>query len=156
MFCVNCGKQISDAARFCNYCGARVVDSDEKAVENSPIFSENSVSVPDDNVYNTENVENSVDLLKMYSSVSGSIPQMNEPIKSGEAPFSANAAPADIRGGAVGAQRGESPVPSEIPAPRKEPAERRYTIGHIIMCLVSTAVMAIVAGVFAGLYFSVV
>lgn len=201
MFCINCGKQIADTARFCNYCGAKVVDFDEKAVENSPISSENQVSAPADNVYNTENVENSVDLLKMNSSVSDSIPQMNEPVKSGETPFNGGVTPppsADIQSGAVGAQHGAmdsiNPVPpmmggtaqsgSNVPptmestapsgttipptmptaapsaaptaAARREPAERKYTLGHIIMCLASTAVMAIVAGVFAGLYFSVV
>lgn len=216
MFCINCGKQIADTARFCNYCGAKVVDFDEKTVENSPISSENPVSAPVDNVYNTENVENSVDLLKMNSSVSDSIPQMNEPVKSGETPFNGGATPptsADIQSGAVGAQRGTadsgnpvppmadgiapsgtavppvmdstapsgtavppmmdniapsgSPIPPAMPTaapaaeqtaatPCREPAERKYTLGHIIMCLASTAVMAIVAGVFAGLYFSVV
>lgn len=217
MFCINCGKQIADTARFCNYCGAKVVDFDEKAVENSPISSENQVSAPADNVYNTENVENSVDLLKMNSSDSGSIPQMNEPVKSGETPFNGGVTPppaADVQSGAVGAQHGAmdsgNPVPpmmggtaqsgSNVPpmmestatsgitvppmmestapsgttvpptmpaaapaaaptastTPRREPAERKYTLGHIIMCLASTAVMAIVAGVFAGLYFSVV
>lgn len=39
--------------------------------------------------------------------------------------------------------------------PEKRP-ERKYTLGHIMMCLAAVAVMAIVAGVFAGLYFSVV
>lgn len=41
------------------------------------------------------------------------------------------------------------------PVPEKRP-ERKYTLGHIMMCLAAVAVMAIVAGVFAGLYFSVV
>lgn len=49
------------------------------------------------------------------------------------------------------------------PAPLIEPVslvpekrERKYTLGHILLCLASTAIMAITAGVFAGLYFSVV
>lgn len=33
---------------------------------------------------------------------------------------------------------------------------RTFTLKHIIMCLVSTAICAIAAGVFAGLYFSVI
>lgn len=41
-------------------------------------------------------------------------------------------------------------------AAKKHTAEHKYTLGHLIMCLASTAIMAIVAGVFAGLYFSVV
>lgn len=41
-------------------------------------------------------------------------------------------------------------------APSKPERERKYTLGHIMLCLAATAVMAITAGVFAGLYFSVV
>lgn len=40
-------------------------------------------------------------------------------------------------------------------APIERP-ERKYTFGHIMMCLAAVAIMAITAGVFAGLYFSVV
>lgn len=45
---------------------------------------------------------------------------------------------------------------SAFAAPEKPKPERRYTLAHIILCLSSTAVMAIMAGIFAGLYFSVV
>ena len=38
----------------------------------------------------------------------------------------------------------------------KRPPERKYTLGHIMMCLAAAAVMAVTAGVFAGLYFSVI
>ena len=47
------------------------------------------------------------------------------------------------------------PVQSAKLTPENKP-ERKYTLGHIMMCLAAVAVMAIVAGVFAGLYFSVV
>ena len=40
-----------------------------------------------------------------------------------------------------------SPVQEQSP-------ERKYTLTHLLMCLASTAVFAIAAGVFAGLYFS--
>lgn len=39
---------------------------------------------------------------------------------------------------------------------QKPRRERKYTFGHIMICLAAVAVMAITAGVFAGLYFSVV
>lgn len=62
------------------------------------------------------------------------------------------------------------PAPSQIPIngegsvhvaevfekPAKPLPERKYTFGHIMLCLSAVAIMAIVAGVFAGLYFSVV
>lgn len=35
------------------------------------------------------------------------------------------------------------------------PPEKYYTFGHLALCLAAVALMAIVAGVFAGLYFSV-
>lgn len=48
-------------------------------------------------------------------------------------------------------------IPMNVPPaaqPKKE--EKYYTFNHILMCLGAVAVMAIVAGVFAGLYFSTI
>lgn len=43
------------------------------------------------------------------------------------------------------------------PQPAEEPDKRaKYTFGHIALCLAAVGVMAIVAGIFAGLYFSVI
>ncbi len=48
-------------------------------------------------------------------------------------------------------------VPSSAVVPEQKPKrERKYTLGHIMICLAAVAIMAITAGVFAGLYFSVV
>ena len=47
-----------------------------------------------------------------------------------------------------------APVP--VVKEKKPKEEKYYTFGHIMLCLSAVAVMAIVAGVFAGLYFSVV
>lgn len=47
------------------------------------------------------------------------------------------------------------PMKNTVPE-KKQEVGRTFTLKHIIMCLVSTAVCAIAAGVFAGLYFSVV
>lgn len=208
MFCVNCGKQIVDTARFCNYCGTKVVDFDEN-IQQSPVeIPENPISAPVEDVKIPENVENSVDLLKMQNDVLPDEPLMNEQPENSDTPFSEKETiPNDIKSGAVGAQRSadvstapetsdmqldvnipisqsvgqpeaisqpavqsepisqpvEQSTPINQPVGQSEPisqpavrSERRYTIGHIIMCLASTALMAIVAGVFAGLYFSVV
>ena len=38
----------------------------------------------------------------------------------------------------------------------KRPPERKYSLKHIVMCLAAAAVMAVAAGVFAGLYFSAI
>ena len=59
----------------------------------------------------------------------------------------------------------EMPVPrmapnfgAPVPAKKEKPpkAERYYTFGHIMLCLSAVALMAIVAGVFAGLYFTAI
>ncbi len=201
MFCVNCGKQIVDTARFCNYCGTKVVDFDENIQQVTAESSENPIPVSAEDVNSSENVENSVDLLKMQNDASSAEPQMNDLSENSDTPFSekeTDETPSpDIQSGAVGAQHSADAAPapetsdmqldvnipisqpSELSAPISQPSgqpepitqpseqpaaiaktaeqpERRYTIGHIIMCLASTALMAIVAGIFAGLYFSVV
>jgi len=199
MFCTNCGKRIIDTARFCNYCGAKIVDFDENRDSVSDNITENPASSALDNVINTENVENSGNLLKMTASVSSYIPQMNEPPKSGYSPDSVplsydsepspetsvppeagtataypNAAvdPYTTQTTSVSPEMGTTPAYPDTaasglpetgtpaaPAPTglpKEETPRKYTLGHLIMCLAASGVMAIAAGIFAGLYFSVV
>ena len=59
----------------------------------------------------------------------------------------------------------EEPIPrmapnfgATVPVKKEKPpkAERYYTFGHIMLCLSAVALMAIVAGVFAGLYFTAI
>ncbi|GEM_PF-7039676 len=54
-----------------------------------------------------------------------------------------------------------SPIPEAIPLepvkkPKKEKQEKYYTRGHIVFCLIVNGILAIAAGVFAGLYFTTV
>lgn len=58
-------------------------------------------------------------------------------------------------GAAQTAQNMNISIKNAVPE-EKQGVERTFTIKHIIICLVSTAVCAIAAGIFAGLYFSVV
>lgn len=48
------------------------------------------------------------------------------------------------------------PAASDISAELAEKPAKYYTFGHIALCLAAVGVMAIVAGIFAGLYFSVI
>ena len=66
---------------------------------------------------------------------------------------------------AVTAASASQPVAGVTPHPvitvkeqeKEKPApERKYSLKHIVMCLAAAAVMAVAAGVFAGLYFSVI
>ncbi len=212
MFCTNCGKRIIDTARFCNYCGAKIVGIDENRDLVSDNITENPVSPTPDNVINTENVENSGNLLKMTASVPSSIPKMNEIPKSGYSPDSVPITPdaaadpyaspavsvlpetetapvnpdtaADPYASPAASVLPETetapvnpdtaadpyaspavsvlpetetaPVNPDIAVLPKEETPRKYTLGHLIMCLAASGVMAIAAGIFAGLYFSVV
>ncbi|MCM1165810.1 MAG: zinc-ribbon domain-containing protein [Lachnospiraceae bacterium] len=158
MFCTNCGKEIIDTARFCNFCGAAVSNAAEsvpvsESVSEMPEAPESAEMPSVDGAYEyaaesaeeaaepfAETVENAVPTPNDIPSYGGSAPVYSAPPVYPEAPVSA------------------VPAVSEIPvqsAPESKP-ERRYTLGHIMMCLAAVAVMAIVAGVFAGLYFSVV
>lgn len=230
MFCTNCGKQVVEGARFCNYCGTKIVDFDEKqaetveTVETAGIGTDNPVSDGANSVLNSENVENSGNLLKTAEQFPNYVPKMNELPKSGYSPDSvpvsqeptiapvssilpsdegaserdqgaltddiggslSNAVPPispvssispngeaasegdpsartdDLTGSLSNAVSPTSPVSSistngvPISADKENKPERRYTLAHLVMCLASTAVMAIAAGIFAGLYFSVV
>ncbi len=52
-----------------------------------------------------------------------------------------------------------APAPESIPLPEKEQKtkpEKYYTTKHIVLCLVIAGAMAVAAGIFAGLYFSVI
>lgn len=49
-----------------------------------------------------------------------------------------------------------APIQPVQPAPPAEESGKRYTFGHIALCLAAVGVMAVVAGIFAGLYFSVI
>ncbi len=83
-----------------------------------------------------------------------------------------NYRPAETVNSATGRQLNETPwtgadmtvntgnaanVPNVVNIPnvptKKEP-ERKYTFAHLMMCLASTAIFAIAAGIFAGLYFA--
>lgn len=209
MFCTNCGKEIIDTARFCNYCGSRVIRLDpttSPAPSPSPAqTAEQVITTPAEPSYNAPTPEQNsgkdaqteasyTALLHLYDALnndnSANIPTQSPDMPSEEqntfAPESepvpqqstANTEPPPVfdqkidpypmpgaipkSGGSVSEEYSApmsyppydtiiEPVPS---APEKR--ERKYTLGHILLFLASTAVMAITAGIFAGLYFSVV
>lgn len=202
MFCINCGKQIIDTARFCNYCGSAVIREEE------PILRDIPQSLPNDEVSpaseaavcsiqsaETEAIsdENSVSSAEFAekAAVDGGVEFTQQTAevkeqslfvgKDEQTENSQTAEPIFASSGAVGFQNdGTIPNAQTVPqrtepqksgfavpdtaavqnnstaVPQSNSAPRMYTIGHIIMCLASTAIMAIAAGVFAGLYFSVV
>lgn len=53
-FCTQCGSQLSDDALFCNACGTKVADAEEKTVENTPISQEVNESAQTETAKETE------------------------------------------------------------------------------------------------------
>lgn len=228
MFCTNCGKEIINTARFCNYCGSpvqplmpppppvypsqnmgqpyipgtpapEVFGSEQnytavqpERVENavSGTFAENAPEVSaapenfDDNSDMSDHHQDPEQTAAVNYETADTGNYIPDPAISGAAPeaetisgqtavnnsiYSAAAEPYPMPG-AIPKSGGSfsgaysMPMPDTavniaaepvIPTPKRE-RERKYTLGHILLCLASTAIMAITAGVFAGLYFSVV
>ena len=241
MFCINCGREIINMARFCNYCGRPVQNiaplpypsqpypSQNKTQQGftaseAPLPEQNNTAAVDrgempDNTLNDVS-ENASDILSencnnTLNDVSGSSPDIlsencdntlnevsentSDPISenlktdlekpdygssvsdhyiSNEAPKTSSIPRQTAANGSLSAVYSAYPTPNSIPksgsgrafgtysTPTNKPAEdlpqthekpeRKYTLGHLLLCLASTAIMAITAGIFAGLYFSVV
>lgn len=202
MFCTNCGKEIIDTARFCNFCGAPVKNAAVPPVQpvQQPIYPQpapepvqpmpTEQAKPEQTNISETSASGEIGGGEAAGSIPDTAPEENaftevaaEPDEISDTlsePFSENASAVPPSDGAfprpnVIPTAGEStsasyaqpsypsvptapiapvvPVQSAVPAAKPE---RKYTFGHIMMCLAAVAVMAIVAGVFAGLYFSVV
>lgn len=158
MFCVNCGKELANDARFCSFCGAPVKDvivrtaepQKEAVAENETLNAEQPVS--EEAVLTTEQAvpENEV------SEEQPGDAALNAPLEEKTSLPTPNVIPT-MGVGTSSPANANTPITENtnaVPAPEKP--ERRYTLGHIFICLAAVAVMAITAGVFAGLYFSVV
>lgn len=163
MFCSQCGKQLDNNALFCTFCGARTNNTAGSPAPVSAPVSAPVTAAPETVREDSQPKPVSSDTAATEP-VSQTAPQpVSEPVSQTvpqPAPAPApevqpavttepamdffNDSPADVQ-----AQVPLSPVPEE-----KEP--KYYTFGHIALCLAAVAVMAIVAGVFAGLYFSVI
>ena len=211
MFCTNCGKEIIDTAKFCNFCGMPIRNmatsipvqpvqpTYSQPVQSEPVYSQpmqtapdyaesagipaaenDAESIPEDmtetadtaEIINTDDtaenavetektetadiseapVENTIENAETSIPVNSSVPTPNAIPTYGTSEPVYSAPPAYPT---VTQTVNTIPVQSAEPVSEPKP-ERRYTLGHIMMCLAAVAVMAIVAGVFAGLYFSVV
>lgn len=175
MFCSQCGKQLDNNALFCTFCGARTnntagspapvsatpsapvtaaPEAVQAAPQPAPVSSDTAATEPvSQTVPQPASEPDSQAVSQPVSEpVSQTLPQpASAPAPEGQPAVMTepamdlfNEGPSDVQ-----AQVPLSPVPEE-----KEP--KYYTFGHIALCLAAVAVMAIVAGVFAGLYFSVI
>ncbi len=148
MFCKICGKMIAENALFCTFCGTPVSD-------NAPNEAEAKSAEP---IISAE-----IAATEMHpapeQTISTESPSVTEPATTTYEPVAPTAEPAaasvPMQHNSAVTQGAAFEYSIEPPAP--QPKEQKYyTLGHIIACLVAVGVMSIVAGVFAGLYFSVI
>ena len=182
MFCSNCGREIGDNAKFCNFCGLPVSQPFSQPVSqqisqpvsesiSQPIYEPVSepISQP---ISVVEAVENTPETISESAQAAEGVPvTLPEPTNAprpevipnmgevSEMQSGIQPQPENIpnMGETSELQSGIQPQPYQAPPTlqlsEKPMPERKYTLGHIIMCLAAVAVMAIVAGIFAGLYF---
>lgn len=206
MFCTNCGREIIDTARFCNFCGTPIQNmaagipvqpvqpvqpaqpvQPVQPAYSQPVYSQpvqpdpdypESTSIPvteniSENISGemTETADNAENIAETEAAESTEAP-VEDPVENAEAAASvSNNVPIPNTIPSYGGSETVYSAPPAYPDPAQpvntvpvqsavltseNKPERRYTLGHIMMCLAAVAVMAIVAGVFAGLYFSVV
>lgn len=165
MFCGNCGKEIGDM-RFCRYCGA---EQTATVIPGAAVPSQTAVPEPPRElsapVSAAEPAPVSVPVsapvstpapapMTQSAAATAVLPTPNE------IPTNNLGSPAIPVSASSSAVRGVSStvvtIEKEDKKRKKEAPERKYSLRHIVMCLAAAAVMAVAAGVFAGLYFSVI
>lgn len=175
MICLNCGRENSDGVKFCCFCGAPAAITLEKPTEISPENGQLEISENDTAIGAvTENRDNEsffsqspdLDALGQSPSVPrpGVIPANSEQLAAQSAAnprISADYSTGKYANAPTNPAASQNPIKMTVPiesgvSGKKNAPERKFTTLHIVMCLISTAVCAIAAGIFAGLYFSVV
>lgn len=166
MFCPKCGKKNEDNSLFCTWCGAGFGSVSTKSLSAAPEQEAPApqpaelqtvpaaASSPSEPVMSAETPEAAPSLTETkqpsYSvPTPGVIPQ-SSPAAELSAP-NAQAAPDS----AANTLSSSTEVPlASVQKPEKE--RRYFTSAHIAICLAVAGVMAAAAGVFAGLYFSMI
>lgn len=179
MYCNKCGKVIVEGSLFCTWCGARVEIPAEAASENVDISRSEGMNAAvgeNTNAGNTaaqevkqpaaqesaQEIAGSTEKQK----AAGNVPQQDE-VSAGGADEQAGAAAADGSreqngsAGSIPPENGKAPVGTETEvalntAENEEKTRKYYTGVQLAVCLIVAGVMAAAAGVFAGLYFSVI
>ncbi len=128
MYCNQCGNILTEHGAFCSFCGAKNEDAVAKVTE--PVAAAVDQTAPAASEATMSAPETAVPVQEQ--STQPAAPVYAPPIT-----------PTNFNGDI-----------SAPPAAHPVKEEKYYTFNHILLCLGAVAVMAIVAGVFAGLYFS--
>lgn len=146
-----CGRQIDDNAAFCTWCGAKMIvpEAPKPAVsvpEPEPVTAE--MDVPAAEARGEKQPE--------YSGAFSEREEGSEKIQ--ESLDDAEAVPKAPLPRVDPSWNQEVPLSEKAPeaAAQEEKPRKYYTGAHLAICLVTTGIMAVIAGVFAGLYFSAI
>lgn len=153
MFCGNCGKEIIGNTKFCAFCGAE---------QNAVVLASASVPIAAEASENAPEAPNEA-AVSVPASQNVSAPSVPSAMSAPSIPVP-NIIPTNNLDAPVTADHSAPNPPTSVPAQtvvtisneEKPQPERKYSLRHIVMCLAAAAVMAVTAGVFAGLYFSVI
>ena len=126
MYCNQCGNILTEQGAFCSFCGAK---NEENIVQPNPT-AEASQPMP---AFGEHLISTNENATAAPTPETQPAPVLSSPIT----------------------PTGYTSIPqTPPPVSQSVKEERYYTFNHILLCLGAAAIMAITAGVFAGLYFS--
>lgn len=154
MFCNKCGNKIEDGSTFCSRCGARVeppIYPSSVPVNGQPSETAASAATAAPDTSAAPDTASAANAVQMSESIPADGENAAQP-----APAAESAVPRPIETAKTGWSSevpiGENPPKAEkAEAPAK--AAKYYTGVHLALCLITTGIMAMAAGVFAALYF---
>ena len=155
MYCQKCGKEIAAGSVFCTWCGARQelpVPQPEIIPQSGPV---------------QETPAQEIAAPVTQPEAPAATATMERP-EEAQAPQAETSAPAEAVSAGAPQESASEPAQnnmSETPkadfsgevrlADKPEKPQKYYTGAHLAICLAAAGIMAAAAGIFAGLYFSV-
>ena len=164
MYCQKCGKEITAGSVFCTWCGARQdfpVSQPENIQQSSPV----QETPAQESAAPVTQPEAPATTMTMERPEEAHTPQAetSTPAEavSAEAPQESASEPAQYNmsetTAAPGAEAPKVDFSGEVKlADKPEKPRKYYTGAHLAICLAAAGIMAAAAGIFAGLYFSVI
>ena len=143
MFCNKCGNKIDDKSTFCSWCGARIESPaaprapQENPTEKEPEAAVNTVPAGSAPQFGSTPGGQFQGIAAAKPTESGAAAGIPRPVETAKSGWSTNV-----------------PITEKPQTPEKPEKPRKYYTGaHLALCLVTTGIMAMAAGVFAALYF---
>lgn len=154
MFCNNCGNVVGGKSQFCTWCGSRLNIEMKPYIPQPEAVDQNHSVQASGTETACLNNEQTADIPEQAAQQGYSQP---EPEESNVPPQGNEGSFEQEHSASIPSEQWSFNVPlSENPIEQPQDMRKYYTGGQLALCLVITGFMAAAAGVFAGLYFSVV